>query len=81
MAQPAPATDPNAPTVTIDKKGIVTVSPDPLVLTNGQPATVTFTAYYPTNTYDCDLKIKFKGWKAKAAGGKVGNGGTITIGS
>ncbi len=42
MAQPAPATDPNAPTVTIDKTGILTVSPDPLVLTNEQPATVTF---------------------------------------
>jgi len=81
MAQPAPATDPNTASVTIDQNGNVSLSPtDPIVLTNGQSVTITFSATYPTVDDGCDLQIKFKNWKAKAGSG-VGDGYTVSVSS
>ncbi len=83
MAQPgtAPLRDPVPVTATIDDKGKVTLSSDPVTVSNGGSITITFSAAYPTGDTICDLKLKFDKFKPQASGGGVGNGGTVSLGS
>jgi hypothetical protein len=83
MAQPgtAPLRDPVQVTATIDDKGKVTLSPDPITVSNGGSITITFSAAYPTGDTTCDLKLKFDKFKPQPSGGGVGNGGTVSVSS
>lgn len=76
MAQAAPAPKATSDaTVNIDANGKVTVNPDPLIVSNGGSSTITFT--YEGTAAECELKIKFHGWKAT----RLPNGGTVSVGS
>ena len=83
MAQPgtAPLKDPITVTASIDAQGKVTLSQDPITVSNGGSITITFSAAYPTGDTTCDLKLKFDKFKPQASGGGVGNGGTVSVSS
>jgi hypothetical protein len=82
MTQPgtAPLRDPVQVTATIDDKGKVTLSQDPVTVANFGQITITFNASYPTNNVACDLKLKFEKFKPLAPG-VVRNGDTVSVSS
>ena len=70
MPQPAPGriTDPITVKATIDDKGKVTLSKNPIVVKNNGAVTITFMATYPKGDLVCDLKLKFDKFKPQASG-------------